>query len=167
MPVHDLLASLVLGGAQTARTKSPGLADYDKAGPYTFGVDMGMSARASQESEIRGFLWEHWQRRRLGSLTATWISKEGAPNTYHYLIQPDENGVWCVSIHVERDLVQMGRSNQTHHEVEDYRAYTVERYEIPKGGNAPEVLIPGSGPRPPSSYELIFKDRHGKFVDGQ
>lgn len=137
---------------------------YEKVGPYTLELTIDAHARASKEAEIREFLWNHWQQRRLGQVTVTQYSREGEPRTSSYFVEPDEKGTWHIAVKIDRTLVDRGRAKSQRHESVEYVAYSVERIEVPKDGLTARVPIPEGETRPPQSYLLALKDKRGKAL---
>lgn len=137
---------------------------YEKVGPYNLELTIDAQARASKEAEIREFLWNHWQQRRLGQATVTRYSREGEPSTSSYFVEPDENGIWYIAVKIDRTLVDRGGSKGQHQESVEYDAYFVERIEVPKDGLTARVPIPAAETRSPQSYLLALKDKSGKAL---
>jgi hypothetical protein len=150
------------GSLQQAKMRD--LSRYEKAGPYTMELKLDAKARAKLESDIREFLWNHWQQRRPGQVTITRYSREGEPSTSSYFVEPDEKGVWHIAVKIDRTLVDRGGSTGQHQESVEYDAYSVERIEVPHDGLKPRIVIPRDEMRAPQSYRLVFKDFEGKFL---
>jgi|SRR5579871_2167412 len=73
----------------------------DHAGPYTIAVLD--EQRDKKNGEIREFIWNHWKEHRLGTLTATWFSKEGVPSQNIFIFR--QNGaVWSMRVRIEGRL---------------------------------------------------------------
>ena len=140
------------------------LSRYEKAGPYTIELKLDAQARAKLEADIREFLWNHWQQRRLGHVMVTQYSKEGEPSTSSYFVEPDEKGIWHITVKIDRTLVDRGGSKSQHQESVEYEAYLVERIEVPKDGLTARVSIPEGEMRSPQSYLLALKDKTGKAL---
>jgi len=62
------------------------VAAYDKAGPYSIDNEAPFEKRERMVGEIRGFLWEHWQERRLGQVKAIFFSIEGDHTSCVFLL---------------------------------------------------------------------------------
>lgn len=146
------------------QAKMRDLSRYEKAGPYTIELKLDAQARAKLEADIREFLWNHWQQRRLGHVMVTQYSKEGEPSTSSYLVEPDEKGVWHIAVKTDRTLIDRGGVKSQRRESVEYAAYSVERIEVPKDGLTPSVVIPEGETRTPQSYRLALKDEKGKAL---
>lgn len=138
------------------------LSHYDRVGPYTVDLNLDGQAGANTEAEVREFLWNHWQQRRLGYVTITFYNTEGEPSVSSYFVEPDEKSVWRIAIRIDRTLVGRGGLKSQRHESVEYDAYFVERIEVPKDGLTPRVVIPEGESRSPQSYRLTLKDQEGK-----
>ena len=55
---------------------------YEKAEPYTLEIMLDRQTRAIKEGEIREFLWNHWQQRRLGQLTVNPVQQRRRANCF-------------------------------------------------------------------------------------
>ena len=156
--------ALTLGFAQTGSFEGHerNLALYEKAGPYELPITMSAEERSLLESEIRGFLWNHWNQKRLGYLKATWGGREGNPNQYLFHVEPDSDGIWHVSVEIERTYRDRKRdgSLRTRQSQDAFKAYLIERFAIEEAGTQRPIL--DDEVRPPSSFILILKDKSGK-----
>jgi hypothetical protein len=146
------------------QTEMRDLSGYDRAGPYTIELRLETQARNRLEAEIREFLWSHWHQRRLGHVTVTQYSKEGERSTSSYFIEPDEKGAWHIAVKIDRTLVERGGSKSQRSESLEYKAYVVERVDVPKDGLTQGVAIPEGEMRQPQSYRLALKDEKGKSL---
>lgn len=146
------------------QAKMRDLSRYDKAGPYTIELNLDAQARANIEAEVREFLWNHWQQRRLGYVSVTRYSKEGEPSASSYFVEPDGKSVWLIAVKIDRKLVDRGGSKSQRHESVEYGAYFVERVEVPKDGLTQRAVIPDGERRSPQSYRLTLKDEKGKSL---
>jgi len=152
----------ILGyGIQNAKAIKRDLTHYDKAGPFTLDV---LGPRGKTEAQVREFLWDHWQRRRLGYLVFTDYSKEGEPTTLSFFVEPDENGEWHTSITWEGMRYARGGRKGKWHEHGEYSAYSLGRIQIPKDGLTPRIPISDDAKRPAGGYLLVFKDSGGKTI---
>jgi hypothetical protein len=125
------LLSMLEPKAQIAQSSERDLSRYDKIGPLNVPV-MGTDVN-SVSAKIRGFIWNHWEQRRLGYAVVTFHSKEGEPSTSHMFVEPDENGVWHLSVRIERELIdRRGWSDPKYrgkkfNRTDSYKAYAIER----------------------------------------
>ena len=158
-----LLLSCSLAKDPLQQNNSRNLGLYEKAGPYTLDFTLDRETRATKEGEIREFLWNHWQQRRLGQLTVTRFSREGEPTASSYFIEPDEKGAWRIAVRIDRTLVARGGLKGQRQESQEYSAYTVDRVEFPKSGLTPRLLNPKQV-RLPQSYRLALKDEKGETL---
>lgn len=159
-----LSCSSAMQSKSLQQKKMRDLSLYEKVGPYNLELTIDAQARASKEAEIREFLWNHWQQRRLGQATVTRYSREGEPSTSSYFVEPDEHGIWHIAVKIDRTLVDRGGSKGQHQESVKYDAYFVERIEVPKDGLTARVPIPERETRSPQSYLLALKDKSGKAL---
>src|SRR2546426_888613 len=109
-----LSCSSAMQSESLQQKKMRDLSLYEKIGPYTLELTIDAQARASKEAEIREFLWNHWQRRRLGQVAVTRYSREGEPSTSAYFVEPDEKGIWHIAVKIDRTLVDRGDSKGQH-----------------------------------------------------
>jgi hypothetical protein len=128
--------------ARIAQSSERDLSRYDKIGPFNVPV-MGTDINIVQ-AKVRDFIWEHWQQRRLGYAVVTFHSKEGEPSTSHMFIEPDEKGIWHLSVRIERKLLNR-KLRKTINRTDSYKAYSIER-------------IPGK------DSSLRFKDKAGRVI---
>ena len=152
-------------GAQRERPMRRDLSRYDKAGPYVVDLKVGADARSKIEAQVREFLWDHWRRRRLGHLASKGYSKEGEPSTSSYFIEPDQAGIWHISVTIERTRFARGGAKGEWQERHEYCAYSLERIEVPNDGLTPRIPIPDGESRPPGEYRLVLKDSGGKTIN--
>jgi hypothetical protein len=126
------------------------LRSYEKFGPLivTAGTNPG-----SVMSNMRDFVWQHWEQHRLGYVVFTLHTKEGEPSTSYVFIEPDESGFWHLSVRIERKLIdRRGWSDPKYkgrlfHQTATYKAYAIER-------------VTGSS----NSCRLRLKDKDGKAI---
>jgi len=126
---------------------------YDKAGPYVFEFRRG-EVNPKIAAAMREFLWSHWIRHQRGYASSTQSSIEGEASTAWYYVEPDEKGVWRISVRIER------RS-----ETVEYDAYIVERIEPPKNRLTEFKRIDDKDNRPAQSYRLVLRDKTGNLQD--
>ena len=155
---------MLVYGTQRAKAVKRDLSLYDKAGPFTLDNTVPNEMRKVTEARVREFLWDHWQRRRLGYLVFTDYSKEGEPTTLSFFIEPDGNGEWHTSITWERMRFARGGRKGKWHEHGEYSAYSLGRIQIPKDGLTPRIPISDDEKRPAGGYLLVFKDSGGKTI---
>ena len=78
------------------RARQRDLARYDDGGTFDFNWGRGPEAHETMRPQLREFLWQHWNQKRLGRVIVTFYTLEGDPTTYHFYIEPDANGRWHV-----------------------------------------------------------------------
>lgn len=137
------------------------LTRYDKAGPYK--VVHWRKDELRTQAEIRGFVWDHWQRRRRGWLTVTTYTKEGAAITSSYFVEPAGQGKWKVSVHREREEYYVGGGHAL--KSSDFDSYTLRRIERRSATGTTEVPIASEAAVSADAYELVLVDRDGKERD--
>jgi hypothetical protein len=114
-------------------------------------VPVGTSGKFVSE-KIRDFIWRHWQQRRRGYAVVTFHSVEGEPSTSHMFIEPNEDGIWHLSVRIDRKLIdRRGWSNPEFRgklidQTDSFDVLTIER------------LTDGR------SYRLRFKDKNGTTI---
>jgi len=162
--VPVLFMSLAIWNHHPLLQQPRDLSLYDKAGPYVISLNLDAQSRDKMESDAREFLWSHWHQRRLGHVMVTQYSKEGEPSTSSYFVEPDQKGIWHIAVKIERTLVEREGSKSQHQESVEYKAYLVERIEVPKDGLTARVSIPEGEMRSPQSYLLALKDKTGKAL---
>lgn len=84
---------------------------YDNLGPYYLSV--GQSLSTKDRDNMRDFVWEHWQEKRLGLIEIKYmrvikVGDEEGPPTKRIYIEPDGTAQWWVIIEVERDIFGKG-----------------------------------------------------------
>ena len=152
----------IMQNSSSDQMKARNLNLYERAGPYTLGLNIDTPSRANMEAEVRDFLWQHWHQHRLGYVVVISYTKEGEPNTASYFIEPDSRGIWRVAIEVKRLLIDRGVTKRRRYETGDYTVHSVQRIEVPKDGMRLNVSIPEGETRTPHSYRLALKDEKGK-----
>jgi hypothetical protein len=155
------------GQVTKCQLKERSLNRYEKAGPYT--VLPTAENAASVEAEMRDFLWQHWHKRQLGYLSATFYSKEGDATTSSYFVEPDKFGNWHIEVVIESTrLVRSGiRGNQSSKNKTRktcYAAFSIERVEVRDKVGQSSLIIPEEDNRSPQSYTLRLKDRNGTVL---
>ena len=135
--------------AQPFQSSERDLSRYDRIGPFNVPVGENPS---TVSAKVRDFIWEHWEQHRLGYAVVTFHSKEGEPSTSHIFVEPDESGVWHLSVSIERELIdRRGWSDPKYrgkkiHQTDSYKAYAIKR-------------LPDK-----DSYHLRLKDKDGKVI---
>ena len=125
------------------------LSRYDKLGPFT--VPLGASPH-SVKGKVRDFIWQHWQQHRRGYAVVTFHSIEGEPSTSHMFIEPNRDGVWHLSVRIERKLID--RRGWSNPELRGKLIPQTNSYEV----FAIERLMDGN------SYRLRFRDKDGTVM---
>jgi hypothetical protein len=139
-----LVAHFVMKVSAT-QSSARDLSRYDQVGPFTVSpMDTGTENQKIITAKIRGFIWEHWQQRRLGYAVVTFYSKEGDPSTSHMFVEPDKKGVWHLSVRIERKIFDRNQ-RKTVNRTDSYKAYGVERF-------------------PGKDSSLRFKDKSGNVI---
>ena len=133
------------------------LSRYDNAGHYDFSHQVYSEEKGKQyqrmEKEIREFLWNHWNERRLGYIRETRYGVEGQVGTSHMFVEPDGNGEWriyCIVLTIDWRIDQTER-------IYDMSAYKVERIKE-------WAPIPPEIPEDPLYYKLILKDKQDRLL---
>ena len=162
--IISLLAGALTLASFANQAKVRDLRSYEKAGPFNIALNLDAQPRIKLEAKVREFVWEHWRKRRLGYVTFTKFSKEGEPSTSHLFVEPDEEGVWCVAIKIDRVVVERRGSKRRHGSSTEYIAYAVERIEVPTSGLDEPILIPEADLKKPDLYRLVLKDKDGKAL---
>jgi hypothetical protein len=158
--------SLAQNGKSTS-VKLKNISRYDKLGPYE--VPVGGKNLSAVEAEVCEFIWEHWTQHRLGYVIVTFHSIEGEPSTSQMFVEPDEAGLWHLSTRIERKLIDRRAFSDpkfkgTVEQTDEYKAYEIERIEVPANGLSKRVVIPASVKRRLDSYLLRLKDKDGKEI---
>ena len=134
----------------------------DQAGPYTItNKDYATGAYRDKNTEIRGFLWDHWSQRRRARLTVTRFSKEGVATNATYLVEPDTDGTWNIRVILDRPALKGtvdGHSEQT--------ISSVKRVEPLHEGESRRAFIPDDQTVSADAYRLVFYDKRGKEIKG-
>lgn len=89
---------------------------YDKATPLTLSKNASKQDRESGLSQIRGFLFEHWQGKRHGYAQASLPNPEGNATAHTFFVEPDANGQWTVTLETSTG------ATETFHVVEQIEA---------------------------------------------
>jgi hypothetical protein len=120
-------------------------------------IELTDKDRRSKEGEIREFIWSHWRAHRHGSVLVTSYSKEGLQSNSEYVLENDEQQVWCMKVTVGRPDLKDTTNEQT-----QYRVYGVERIKPPVPEHPSVIPIPEDLNLGGNAYRLVFKDREGK-----
>lgn len=118
---------------------------------------IGDTRRKQQERSIRDFIWSHWRAHRPGHIAVTWISVEGEPNTYSFVVAPNLDGLWCVSAQVARTVLHRAGTG-ARYESNSWAACTLERKFANDG-------TPHSVDEAPQAedYRLLLIDKDSKI----
>ena len=133
------------------------LSAYNSGGARVISGLVGDTQRRQEERSIRDFIWANWQAHELAHIVVTWISREGEPNTYSFLITPNQEGHWCVSVQVARTILHRAGTN-IRYESDSWTACTVER----------KFTVEGTSRRagkeqPAGDYRLLLIDKDSKI----
>ena len=126
--------------------------------PKHYVIESTDKDRHRKEGEIREFIWNHWRAHRHGSVLITSYSKEGLQSNSEYVLENDEQQVWCMKVTVSRSDLK-GRYDER---TDKYRVYGVERIKPPVPEHPSVILIPEDLNLRGDAYRLVFKDREGK-----
>lgn len=120
---------------------------YEKIGPLV--VPLGTNPEEINK-QIREFIWDHWQSKRLCYAVVTFYSTEGDESTSHIYIELDERKRWNLNVTIKRKLGdRRGWSDKKYrgriiHQTDSYRGYAIEKN--------------------PRSSRLKIKDESGKLI---
>jgi hypothetical protein len=151
--------SVVVHG-QSLLLKQPDLNNYDKI----YIQDYAGKNPGPTIAEVRSFVWKHWTARTLGYAEMTLHNKEGEPTKYFIHIEPNESGIWHVSVRVESELYERRligdpkRTGEIKRRTNSYEAYIVEQVIPPKGKavRTPQTMQ--------GNLMLRFKDQNGQIL---
>ena len=93
--------SLSVQSRPSDQASARNLASYDTIGPFVIGDEAGFEKDDNALGRIRSFIWEHWNRRQRGWLSATFYTIEGDKTTSKFFVEPDERGDWHLLIDSE------------------------------------------------------------------
>lgn len=158
-----LQSGLMMQGQSSRQRARRDLTAYDKAGPYT--IDYEPPYKGDKYlGEIRVFLWEHWQERRLGVVKATFYTIEGDPTISTSFVEPDAKGCWRITVESESiisALLPKGRKPRREITREDY--YQIDRVE-PSESETNLIPISSRDVRNPQSYRLRLRNSSTKSI---
>lgn len=130
-------AAMPQSAKQSASSASPGkrnLAIYDKGGQFTITKGASRAAREAAMSQVRRFLFEHWQGKHHGYVQTFHPDIAGNAVSSVFFIEPDAKGQWAITI-------ERADSSETFH--------FVEQVSVPNDGTPPRVdpdgKVRGSG----------------------
>jgi hypothetical protein len=155
--------SQIVDTAMSLDEKKRDLSRYETVGPFVEPVLLRASERAKIDAKLRKFLWNHWQRRTLGVAAITVYSKEGAPSTTNYFIEPDTSNNWRIAIEIERTRLDR-IAGKAVRESDNFEAYSVERVEPAKDGMTPRTVISEKERRSSDSYRLLLRGHEGQVL---
>lgn len=89
---------------------------YDKATPLTLSKNASKQERESGMSQIRGFLFTHWQGKHHGYAQTSFFNPEGNQVAATFFVEPDDNNQWVVT------LESSAGATETFHIVEQIEA---------------------------------------------
>jgi hypothetical protein len=126
------------------------LSRYDQAGPFAVPAGLPRPAREAVMAQIRSFLLEHWQGRRLGHLVVQLPGPQGGTVPWAFYVEPGERGAWAITLEAG------GR-------VETFSL--VEEVELP--GDGPPMLEPGVKSRgPQAGTKALHLKRNAEAMSG-
>lgn len=101
--------------AQVSKERDPAL--YDEAGPFTLDKETSKQAHKTILTEVRGFLWDHWQQKRHAHLVIKSKDIADQPISSEFYVEPDDEGRWHIA------LESIGGAE---------KFYVIERIEVPE-----------------------------------
>lgn len=135
--------------------------DYDRCGPFELNFSKYTDDWTARTAQLREFIWLYWYNHKLGRAAVNYHSREGAPTSVVYWIEPRKDGRWNVVIEKRRIS---RRDPQSADRLDAVIATTVERIRPRETGMDPIVVIPNHLLVSASHYELIFRDESGNVV---
>lgn len=105
---------------QSSKKEShPGKRDlslYDKATPLVLSKNASKQERETAVSQLRGFIFEHWQGKHHGYAQTSFFNPEGNQVSSTFFVEPDADNQWVVT------LESSTGSTETFHVVEQIEA---------------------------------------------
>ncbi len=71
---------------------------YDKSTPLTLAKNASKQERESGMSQIRGFIFSHWQGKHHGYAQTSFFNPEGNQVASTFFVEPDADGQWVVTL---------------------------------------------------------------------
>lgn len=137
------------------------LSGYDICGPFDLNFTPKSDDWEARTAEVREFLWDHWQKKRLARASIHYLSREGEPNNVEYFVEPDSSHEWHIVI---EGIGHLHRRPSSEERIETVVVLVLERIRLRAAWLEPKIPIPKDQPVKPQFYELLFKDDNGKIV---
>jgi hypothetical protein len=127
---------------------------YETAGPYQIlWHDSSRSVGKETLTQIRGFLWEHYDGKVPGKLEVTFYTLEGEPTHYQFLVDAMPRGEWGI-----RSTITMFRGDYSRPKKKPTKTVVEEKYcYVGRIDPSSEKAIPIEEKRSAESYRLVLK----------
>jgi hypothetical protein len=127
---------------------------YEMAGPYR--ILWGESSQPAGKgilTQIRGFLWEHYDGKVPGKLDATFYTLEGEPTHYLFFVDAGPTGEWEI-----RATITMLRGDYSRPKKKPSQTIVEEKYcYVGRIDPSSEKAIPREEKRSAESYKLVLR----------
>jgi hypothetical protein len=127
---------------------------YETAGPYQIlWRDSSRPSGKETLTQIRGFLWEHYDGKVPGKLEATFYTLEGEPTHYLFLVDAMPSGEWGI-----RATITMFRGDYSRPKKKTTKTVVEEKYcYVGRIDPSSEKAIPIEEKRSAESYRLVLR----------
>jgi hypothetical protein len=146
------------------------LGRYENGGDLDFNWEVA-AKHEEMRGKLREFLWEHWSKKQLGVVVATFYSYHGDYTTHTFFVEPDAEGRWRVVSEYEGeccvlDAMQKKRKLERKKGTEFYDL--VERVaEESRDGKVTWQVISAQDRREADKYRLrLRRSQAGKLSEG-
>ena len=137
------------------------ISKYDTIGPFALGNERAFENDHKAMGEIRLFIWEHWQGRHRGWLSATFYTIEGGKTVSKFFVEPDESGAWHLIIDSESMISERLSKAQKPKRVIRHEAYDQLDW-VERNCNINEHCVSAKEQalQDPSRYRLLLENWH-------
>ena len=140
--------------ARLQDSQSNSATHYEMAGPYQ--ILWGESSQPAGKgilTEIRGFLWGHYDGKVPGKLDATFYTLEGEPTHYLFFVDVRPTGEWEI-----RATITMLRGDSARPKKKPTQTIVEEKYcYVGRIDPSSEKAIPREERRSAESYRLVLR----------
>lgn len=158
-----MLQTSLLTQLNLFKQQKGGQTNYGQVGPYCIHNDLSPEERNRVLGEIREFLWEHWQRRQAGRVTAVFYTIEGDPTSSTFFIEQDQKGRFRLRVVSESTTFGLRKGQKPRRKVTEETYDIVERVEDVSGEHpATGPALSDSEKRPSLTYRLRLKNASGR-----
>ncbi len=128
-----------------------------------FPLGLSLEIKLKREADIRGLIWDLWNTKNSGRVTATYWTKEGEKSVEEFHVTQNKDSAWVIKISLHQNLINHKDPAGAHIPSDSVNfAYRVDRIKKTKKGD--KVIPVEKEHADPSGFYLRLKDESGKEI---